>query len=387
MDSAAIPENEAQRLAALHRYAVLDSDAEAEFDAITQFASALCGTPIALVSLVDAERQWFKSRVGLAAPETGRDIAFCSHAILGDSIFEVPDAAKDPRFADNPLVVGAPHIRFYAGTPLSTPDGLAMGTLCVIDQVPRQLSDLQRQGLAVLGREVIAQLELRRRIRAKDAFLAHIGHELRTPLNTILGLSELMLENPDDHEREDDLRTIHRAGRHLHHVLEDVLGYAQLELDQPRLRCQTLDLGELVAEVAAAVRPQLYRRPLVLRIQRTHTVQLHADPTKLRQIAYNLVSNAVKFTERGAVDIEVEQTGDTCFVRVQDTGIGIAADKLSLLFRDFSQVHADAGYGGTGLGLAISRRSARLMGGDITATSQLGHGSVFTLSLPLHQPG
>jgi GAF domain-containing protein len=218
MQIAAYPANEAERLAALRGYAVLDTGPELAFDEVTQLASRLCDTPIALVSLVDADRQWFKSRVGLAAPETPRDIAFCTHAMLEDGIFEVEDAARDPRFSDNPLVLEDPSIRFYAGAPLINPAGLALGTLCVIDRQPRRLSETQRMSLVVLGRQVIAQLELRQRIRelsqlsleltvardralagtrARDIFLANMGHELRTPLNAILGLSELLLEAPD----------------------------------------------------------------------------------------------------------------------------------------------------------------------------------------------
>lgn len=159
---AALPADEEERLAALQRYNILDTPAEEEFDDFTKLASQICGTPIALVSLIDAQRQWFKSRVGLHATETDREIAFCAHAILGNDIFEVPNTLEDPRFADSPLVVGEPNIRFYAGTPLTTPEGFNLGTLCVIDRNPRQLDAAQRDALNRLGRQVVRQLELRR---------------------------------------------------------------------------------------------------------------------------------------------------------------------------------------------------------------------------------
>jgi PAS domain S-box-containing protein len=159
---APLPANETARLAALASYNILDTPAEEEFDDFTQLAAQICATPIALVSLLDAQRQWFKSRVGLDAAETDREIAFCGHAILGNELLEVRNALEDPRFSNNPLVTGAPDIRFYAGTPLTTADGFNLGTLCVIDRTPRQLNPQQRSALARLGRQVVRQLELRK---------------------------------------------------------------------------------------------------------------------------------------------------------------------------------------------------------------------------------
>ena len=155
---------EVERLEALRLYRILNTEAEKSFDDLASLASAICGSPISLVSLVDDGRQWFKARIGMAATETSRDVAFCAHAILQREVMIVPDALADDRFADNPLVLTEPHIRFYAGAPLITPDGLPVGTLCVFDRVPRRLTLEQIRALEVLRDAVVAQLELRRRL-------------------------------------------------------------------------------------------------------------------------------------------------------------------------------------------------------------------------------
>jgi GAF domain-containing protein len=159
------PKNDQQRLKVLWQYDVLDTVPEEVFDDLTDLAAHICEAPIALISLIDEDRQWFKSRVGVTLTETSRDISFCAHAISSDGLFIVPDATKDKRFKFNPLVTGAPKIRFYAGAPLVTPDGHALGTLCVLDKAPRTLNTDQQQALRVLAHHVMTQLELRRHAR------------------------------------------------------------------------------------------------------------------------------------------------------------------------------------------------------------------------------
>ncbi|WP_269629844.1 GAF domain-containing protein [Pelomonas sp. BJYL3] len=161
MPPAPLPANEPDRLAALRALLILDTPPEQRFDRIVEFAAQEFEVPIVLVSLVDAQRQWFKARVGLDACETGRDESFCAHALAADDVLEVPDALQDPRFADNPLVLGPPHIRFYAGAPLNVSPGLNLGTLCLIDRQPRQLDEVDRHILCALRDLCVEELRER----------------------------------------------------------------------------------------------------------------------------------------------------------------------------------------------------------------------------------
>jgi GAF domain-containing protein len=159
---APLPANEAERLAALKEYHILDTGTEQSYDDITTLAAQICEVPTAMISLVNEDRQWFKSSLGVEQRQTPREVAFCAHAILQDKPFIVRDARKDRRFAGSALVTGEPHIRFYAGIPLVNPEGLALGTLCVIDHQPRRLSVAQQKALQALSRQVMALLESRR---------------------------------------------------------------------------------------------------------------------------------------------------------------------------------------------------------------------------------
>ena len=162
--NAPLPENETERLAALRSYQILDTQPDTEFDLLTALASQICATPIAMMSLVDKDRQWFKSKIGVSISETQRDIAFCSHAILQRDVMEVGDARADTRFADNPLVTSSPNIRFYAGAPLVTKEGCALGVMCVLDRKPRKLSNEQRTWLSMLGQLAMAILDFRKKL-------------------------------------------------------------------------------------------------------------------------------------------------------------------------------------------------------------------------------
>jgi two-component sensor histidine kinase len=195
-------QREARRLAALDRYGVMDTAREADFDDIVKVAAQICGTSMALISLVDDRRQWFKAALGLDAPETPREVAFCAHAIQQEGVFLVENAAIDPRFEHNPLVTGDPNLRFYAGAPLQTPDGFALGTLCVLDSKPGVLSPEQAFALKALSRQVIIQLELRRALAEARELQAHrelltleLQHRVKNTLATVQAIVSQTLRN------------------------------------------------------------------------------------------------------------------------------------------------------------------------------------------------
>jgi GAF domain-containing protein len=182
MMSYPIPENEAGRLNTLRGYGILDTHPEDRFDDLTRLAASICGTPISLISLVDDDRQWFKSRIGMEARQTARRDAFCAHTIISAELFVVPDASQDARFAANPLVLGEPYLRFYAGAPLTAPNGHILGALCVMDRVPRQLNCDQLESLRILSRQVMAQVtlgknlqDLRTALRVRDDLERDLG--------------------------------------------------------------------------------------------------------------------------------------------------------------------------------------------------------------------
>lgn len=392
---APLPVNEDARLAALESYDILDTEREQAYDDFTLLAAQICGTPIALISLIDQRRQWFKSQIGLDIQETPRDQAFCAHAIIDNRTLIVGDAMNDKRFQDNPLVLGAPEIRFYAGAPLVTAEGHGLGTLCVIDRVPRTLSAEQVAALEALSRQLMTHLDLRRAniaLReaesAKKAFVAHVSHELRTPLTSIRGALALVLDgdpalDPDSREL---LLAGHRSANRLLALVNDLLDLEKVGSGELSVQKQECAVSAVLERARETVKPIAGDAGVSLTIAPT-TISLVADPERLAQVVINLLANAVRFSPKGGtVSVMVEPHGSHVHILIDDQGPGVPAAFRDRIFEPFKQVEGSAAHkkGGTGLGLAISQAIVKEHGGWIDVGDAPAGGARFTIGLPVH---
>ena len=411
------------RLAALSAYAILDTPPESGFDDVVFLATQLCHTPTALVSLLDRDRQWFKARIGFDCSQTPMSQSVCAHAIRSDGILIIPDLTQDPRTRDNTLVTEAPHIRFYAGCVLETPEGVPLGTLCVIDTTPRPqgLTAVQTEGLNALARQVMTQLALRRAVaqrdtalldreavarelraardsaeaanRAKSLFLTNMSHELRTPLAAVIGYSEMLEEEAQDlaiPSLVPDLQKIKANASHLLSMINNLLDLSKIEAGKMDISAEQAGVADMLAGVASTVSGLVSRKGNSLSLQLQDGLgDMQTDVTKVKQCLFNLIGNAAKFTEGGTITVSAARDEtDHLIFSVADNGIGMTPDQVGQLFQRFVQADDTIAqrFGGTGLGLALTKAFCRMLGGDVTAESRLGEGTRFTMRIPAAAP-
>jgi len=400
------PQRAADRRKALDDLAIIDTGPEAAFDQLAGLAAAQFDVPLTFIALLDGERQWFKARVGIALSEVPCSISLCTHVVEEESLLVVPDIAADPRFAANPFVTGEPYIRFYAGAPLRH-DGVTIGTLCLIDVKPRtDFGDRERRLLGQMADTVSATLAMRtsskrleeslRRAnetaeahqQAKSDFLSNMSHEIRTPLTTMIGYANLLTGVKDlPRDAQHYIGRINKAGKALLALVNDVLDFSKLEAGQVTLDPQPAQIRALATDVVEEFQGLAQSKgfEILLDCDDDAARWLLVDDVRIRQVLYNLVGNACKFTRHGFVKVKVRIADGRLRVSVRDSGPGLTPEQQGQLFKRFTQV--DSGitrkYGGSGLGLSICYEIVQLMRGQIGVSSEPGRGSVFWFDIPV----
>jgi signal transduction histidine kinase len=390
--------NEEERLAALRSYNILDTAEEKDFDELTELASAICQSPIALISLVDAERQWFKSHTGLSATETPVEQSFCAHAIVSyNDIMVVDDARTDERFADNPLVTADPKIVFYAGVPLINEDGFALGTLCVIDRDKKQLTDAQTNALKILAKQVVDKLELRRKIldlqttnqELREAnmfiqkFASTAAHDIKNPLSSIHLTSQALKIRLQKLEDEGCLRLIDlnlTSTNRLIGLLDEMLDYSK---DPSLLLSKKIDID---------LRRSLKKLLLMINVPENIEIilppegkQITISEVSFEQIFINLLSNAIRYNDKvnGLIEIRFAEDNDYYRFEVEDNGIGISPEYHDKIFSNSFTLKITDRYNkkGTGIGLATVKDLINALKGTIYVKSSPGLGTTFFIAI------
>jgi signal transduction histidine kinase len=387
------PANENDRLFELAGYSILESEQERDFDEVVELASTICETPISLVTLVDEKRQWFKAKHGLDMNETGRDVSFCSHAILADDLFIVQDATKDVRFVDNPLVTGFPDFRFYAGMPLVSPKGFKMGTLCVIDNQPRQLSEVQLHSLQVLGRQVVKQMELRKtnlelkRLNEVDKkLLSILAHDLRSPFSSICGVLDLVEQYGLTADQFKVMVPLMRqavtSGLDL---ISNVVEWAVTQFQGKEELPELFSLHTITEQSISTNLPLFESKQNVVVNNVDSSHMAFADKKKVEFVTRNLLLNANKFTRDGAITVSSNIENDRVIVAITDTGKGIQPNLVKDLFtwQKRTSTEGTDGEKGSGLGLPMCKEFIEGQGGRIWVESEPDVKTTFYFTLPI----
>lgn len=391
MEEARLHPAEVDRLTALFSYDILDTEHEAAFDEITELASAICETPIALISLVDKNRQWFKSSFGLTVSETPRSLAFCAHALLQDGVFEVTNALNDERFVDNPLVVGEPSIRFYAGALLVADDGLPLGTLCVIDSVPKKLTPQKTRALSILAGQVMAQIKLRqqnqnlqRLNQHREQLFAALAQDLRSPVYGINGLSKLIRDRGARLSAENVVvasEAILNSSLLMYQLLDELIQWSQLSLGVTSISSTRLSLWNKVNDICELLDFNRDSKGIKI-INNIHPdVFVLSDELVIKTVLRNLISNAIKYSPYGGtVTLEFIDDGDKVQVVITDQGAGVPKALEETIFNPPLPTEPHD-YNHHGFGLMLCRRFLQLQGNKISLVAGFTPGARFFFDL------
>lgn len=411
-----IPIDETERQRELESLEVLDSEPEKSFDEITKLAAQVCDTPIALISFIDKNRQWFKSRYGLEIHETPRDHSFCAHAIHQNDIFEIEDSHQDSRFTDNPLVSGPPHIRFYAGQPLISSSNTRLGTLCVIGHKPKRLEDAQIRLLRILARNVMDRIELRARERelwqanyliSRQAHAIHenhgrlvkaekmaslgrlaggIAHEINNPLAIIQGRTERLRDVLKKHELDgqaDCKKCIDGIENGIQRATKIIKGMTQLARNSKSSLREPVNLYKAFESVTGLVRSRFDEADIKLSLELPRHLEVFCDSTQLSQIIMNLLNNAfdaVENQDERKILVKTKETESNIEFFIEDTGHGLPEEMIEKTGKAFFTTKPTEK--GVGLGLSISCQLIEANEGQIDFKNRPEGGAQICVSLP-----
>ena len=390
------PDNEKERIAELKKYNLLDTLSENDFDSITALIAAICEVPISLITLLDSDRNFFKSHFGLDFNQSPRNISFCGHAILQDEeIFIVEDATKDVRFNDNPLVTEA-NALFYAGVPLVNSNGFKLGTLCVFDHKPRKLTEVQITSLKALGKQVVILFELLKKNKLLTEFqkelqqrnerlvnFAHlVSHDLKSPLANITSLTRMLREENIQNLSEDSemyLDYIEESSFSLKNYINGILKFYKTD-ELLEAQKEDVPLKNLFDEINEI----LITDDIVFEFP-TEGVLLNVNKAALTQIFLNLIDNSLKYNlnQQRLVLVTYTEESDYYKFSIKDNGMGIdlgVQEEIFNLFKTTGIKDRD-GKEGTGIGLATVKSLVSKLGGTIFLESEPGKGSTFTFTL------
>jgi signal transduction histidine kinase len=371
------------RLASLYRYNILDTPPEAGFDDIVRIAASVCETPVSLVSFVSFDRQWFKARTGFDTCETSLDSSVCAHVVDKGELLVIPDLAHDSRTRENPLVTGPPHIRFYAGAPLITPEREVLGALCVIDNQPRPvgLTERQRDAINVLASQVMMQLELRRINDAKqrdllaalgaselrEQFIAVLGHDLRNPLTAISNGVQLLQTGPSTQTAERVVAMMRRSVTRMSGLIDNVLDFASGSLGGGfDISRRPTHLQPVIEHIVAELQSAWPARSIHTAFSLDGPVD--CDPARIAQLLSNLLGNAlVHGSDDGLISVRAETRDGRLELEVANPSARIAPETLERLFQPFERGEAAVAGRGLGLGLYIASQIAGAHDGALTA--------------------
>ncbi len=389
-------QNEEERIKTLKKYNILDTPPDGSFDRITKMAARLLNVPIAIVTLVDTDRIWFKSRYGIDVYQIDRDPGLCSSAILSDDVYIVEDAVKDPRTLANPLVAGGFGLQFYAAAPIKVKGGHNLGTLCVIDKNPRQLTKSEKDILQDLADILIDQIELRLAARTavskQNQVLNVAAHDMKNPLTIIPLWTDLIKQEKNDSPAIGKMcDKIKEASSKMMRVINEMLESARIEASEIRLNFINLNFANLIERVAATNKVLANKKNQELHINIENYLVVYADEDKLTEIADNLINNAIKYSSQDTmITINVKERNGWAIMEVKDEGQGFSEDDKYNLFQRFSRLSSQptGGESSTGLGLSIVKALVQAHNGIIIAESEgKNKGSKFIVEIPVIDKG